>query len=112
MIESTYGDTPIVFVFRPAFSKKRFEFYYDTETKDFISLVKQNPAWRVLCLDTSFNQSFQNGHSPLGFGNTDPFSGHWNATGHEIVGRELAKILKELLDKESASSQMEQCVFD
>lgn len=112
LIENTYGDTPIVFIFRPAFSKKRLEFYYDDETKDFIAKVKQHPSWHVLCIDATFNQSFQNGHSPLGFGNTDPFSGHWNATGHRIVGQELAEILKELLNEENSTHQSEQCVFD
>lgn len=112
LIESAYGEIPIVFVFRPAFSKKRLEFYYDAETRDFISKVKQYPSWSVLCVDAAFNQSFQNGRSPLGFGNTDPFSGHWNATGHRIVGQELADILKELLGEKNSTPQTEQCVFN
>jgi hypothetical protein len=99
LIKQTYGDTPILFIFRPVFSKQRLEFYYDNDTKDFIALIQKHSSWYVMFLDDGFNRSFKEGQSPIGFGNTDPFSGHWNVRGHEIAGKLLAERIAEILGK-------------
>ncbi len=112
LIERTYGDTPILFVFRPLFSKQRLEFYYDKDVRRLITLVQQHPSWHALCLDIAFNQSFQQGYSPLGFGNTNPFSGHWNARGHGIAGKAIAEKIIEVLNSEGPPSQTNPCVFE
>ncbi|MCL4259691.1 MAG: hypothetical protein KJZ52_03585 [Anaerolineales bacterium] len=98
LIEDAYGETPIVFIFRPSFSKKDNQFYYDKDAKRIISLLSQHPNWHTMCIADPFNSSFQNGYSPIGFGNTDPFSGHWNINGHKIVGNLLAENLISMME--------------
>lgn len=98
LLEDAYGETPIVFIFRPSFSKKDNQFYYDEDAKRIMSLLSQHPNWHTMCVADPFNSSFQNGYSPIGFGNTDPFSGHWNANGHKIVGDLLAENLISMME--------------
>lgn len=99
LIDSTYKNIPIIFILRPDFSKKQLTFSYDLETRKLVTLIKQHPLWSVLYIDDAFNQTFSSGLSPIGFGNTDPFSGHWNAKGHEIVGKLLAERIAQLFEK-------------
>lgn len=99
LLESIYGDTPIVFIIEPDFSKKNLSFYYKKKTQTLVSLIERRPFWSVIYLDEAFNRSFNSGISPIGFGNTDPFSGHWNNRGHEIVGKLLAERIAEILGK-------------
>lgn len=98
-LEAAYGDIPIIFILRPDFSDKQQAFSYGKNLDLLVSLIEQRPSWSVIYLDSAFNKSFKKGISPIGFGNTDPFSGHWNNRGHEIVGTLLAERIAEILGK-------------
>jgi hypothetical protein len=99
LVESAYGKIPIIFILQPEYNNKRLAFTYNPQIEKLVSLIEQHTAWSVIYLDAPFNQIIRDGFSPIGFNNTEPFSGHWNIHGHEIVGKLLAEKIAALIDK-------------
>lgn len=105
MLEAQYGQIPIIFIIRPTFDRTTLRFKYTKEDWRLISTLESHADWHVVRLDEAFNASLQKGISPIGFGNTSPFSGHWNVHGHAIVGSQLAEEIIHVLESARGMSK-------
>jgi len=101
LLQNAYGDIPIVFVLVPqdiSIGRNEVRYQDSDNYKLIINFIgNRHPNWKVIYPAIEFNQLLQTGFAPKGFGNSQPFVGHMNIYGHQVLGEILAQTLSGLL---------------
>jgi hypothetical protein len=94
-LQQAYGSGLMV-VYAPMFSGTHYDLA-DPMEQELLGLCAENGVWCLSMRDPLARSRYENLRLSRGFHNTAPGEGHFNATVHEIIGREIWRYLSTRL---------------